>query len=85
MNDYVSIGRFVGTFGLHGDVIIKHVLGAKSELKKIEVFFIEENKNSFIPYFIKNAKAKANDEITVKIEGIDTKEAASALLKKKFG
>lgn len=83
MNNYISIGRFVGTLGLHGDMIIKHVLGAKSELKEIEVLFVEEFANSFLPYFIKNARAKSDDEIIVKIDGIDTKEAALIILKKK--
>ena len=83
LNNYVHIGRFVGTFGVQGDIVIKHVLGAKSKLQKVEVLYIEEFTNSFLPYFIKSAKTNNDDEIIVHVDGINTKEAARILLKKK--
>lgn len=82
MTNYCSIGRFVATFGLNGQLILLHHLGKKTSLKSLETFFIEKQKDVFIPYFIESAKIKSENEIYVKIEGMDSKEAARSLLHK---
>jgi 16S rRNA processing protein RimM len=83
MSEYTSIGKIVATFGLQGELILLHALGKKTDLKKIQVIFIEEVKGSYIPWFITSSKAKAEDEIYVKVEGVETKEAARRLTSKK--
>ena len=83
MNDYIHIGKIVATFGLKGEMILEHALGKKTALKNIEVFFIEEYQNSFIPYFLESSKAKSEKEICLKVEGIDSKEKVNKLLQKK--
>jgi 16S rRNA processing protein RimM len=79
MDSYIHIGRFVASFGLKGEVILQHALGKKTALKGVKVVFVEEQKGSYLPYFLESSKAKDQDEIYVKLEGINTKEAASRL------
>ena len=82
MTNYCSIGKLVATFGLQGEVVLKHHLGKKTSLKGLETIFIEIKKDEFLPYFISSTKIKTNDELFVKLEGIDTKEAAQKIIQK---
>ena len=82
MNNYIHIGRFVATFGIKGELILTHALGKKTALKDVEALFVEEQKGSYLPYFIHTSKAKEEDEMYVKLEGIDTKEAAHRIANK---
>ena len=83
MEQYFSIGQIVGTFGLNGEVVLKHNLGKKTSLKGLEVLFIEEAKEKFIPYFLTSSKIKNETEVYLGIEGFATKEAAKKLNAKK--
>ena len=80
--ELMSVGRFVATFGLNGELVLKHALGKKTALKDVKVLFIEEQRGSRLPYFIETAKAKNHEEIFIKLEGINTKEAAQKLTAK---
>ena len=82
MNDYINIGKFVATFGVKGELILKHALGKKTALKDVEALFVEEQKGSYLPYFVQSSKAKEVEEMFVKLEGIDTKEAAHRIANK---
>lgn len=82
MTNYCSIGKFVATFGLNGELILKHHLGKKTSLKGLETLFIEKGKDEMLPYFIISAKIKTDDELYIGIEGIDTKESARTLVQK---
>lgn len=79
MDNYFSIGRLVATFGLQGELVLKHSLGKRTSLKGITAIFLENRKNSFIPYFVEKARAKDHDQVYVKLEGIDTREAAQKI------
>ncbi len=80
MPNYVNIGKLVATFGVKGEMILKHNLGKKTGLKGLQVFFIEDLPGSFLPYFPQQLKIKSESELYVEIEGIDSKEKASSLL-----
>src|SRR3954471_21630378 len=80
--DYIHIGKIVATFGVKGEVVLVHGLEKRSNFKGIEVLFVEETKNSYLPYFIQNAKAKDAIETYVKLEGVETKEAAHRFVQK---
>jgi 16S rRNA processing protein RimM len=80
--EYISIGKIVASFGVQGELILLHHLGKKTSLKGLEVIFIEMTKAEMLPYFIKSAKIKSEAEIFLKLEGIDTKEAAGKLRQK---
>lgn len=69
--------------GLKGDLLLKHELGKKTSLKGLVAIFIEEKKGSFIPWFIESAKIKTEDEIYLKLEGVNTRETAVKLAQKK--
>ncbi len=82
MINYNSIGKLVATFGLNGEIILKHHLGKKTSLKGLETLFVEKNKDELLPYFIESTKIKNDDEIYLKLEGINTKESARTLVQK---
>lgn len=82
MHQHIKIGKIVATFGVNGQLILVHNLGKKSLFKNVEALFIEEIKNSFIPYFVKEIKAKTEEENYVLLEDITTKEAATKLIGK---
>ncbi len=80
--EYFKIGKLVAAFGIKGEMILKHSLGKKSALKGLKAIFIEEQKLSFIPWFIISAKSKSEDEIYIQLEGIESREAAIKLTQK---
>ena len=77
--EYFKTGRLVAASGLKGELIFKHELGKKTSLKDLKAVFIEDKKDSFIPWFIESTRIKNDNEIYLKLEGIDTREAASKL------
>jgi 16S rRNA processing protein RimM len=83
MEDYVSIGTLAATFGVKGEIVVNHHLGGQPNLAGIEVFFIEETTDRFIPYFITELKIRSEGELVVSFEGISTPEIARKYLKKK--
>ncbi len=82
MNQYFKIGKFAASFGLKGELVLQHNLGKKTSLKGLETIFTEEGKDNFMPWFISTTSIKNDSEVFVKIEGIDTKEAARKLTPK---
>lgn len=82
MTEYFKIGKFVSTFGLHGELVLKHNLGKKTSLKGLQAIFIEEKKESFIPWFVESTRIKNEQEIYIKLEGVSAKEKAMSLAQK---
>lgn len=82
MENYFKIGKLVASHGLKGEMILAHSLGQKSALKGLEIIFVEENKDTFLPYFISATKIKNDSDTYVSFEGIDSKEATRVLLKR---
>lgn len=83
MAEYFNIGKLVAVHGLNGEILLKHELGKKTSLKGLQVIFIEEKKKAFLPYFIESTKIKNEEDIYIKLEGINTREAAIKLTQKK--
>jgi 16S rRNA processing protein RimM len=81
---YFKAGKLVAVHGLKGELILKHELGKKTSLKDLKTIFIEDRKNSFLPWFIESAKAKSADEVLLKLDSIDTREAAAKLTQKEI-
>lgn len=84
MPEYFNIGKLVAVHGLKGELLLKHELGKKTSLKGLKAVFVEEKKDSFIPWFIESVKIKSEDEVYLKLEGADTREAAQKLTQKKI-
>jgi 16S rRNA processing protein RimM len=82
MPQYFKIGKLAASFGLRGELVLQHNLGKKTALKGLETIFIEEGKDNFMPYFIHAAKIKSHTEVFIKLEEIDTVEAARKLTPK---
>lgn len=82
MNQYFKIGKLAATFGVEGQLILQHSLGKKTSLKSLETIFIEEKKDSFLPYFVSSTKIKSDTETFILLEDIRSKEAAHFLVKK---
>ncbi|MCW3106055.1 MAG: rRNA processing protein RimM [Segetibacter sp.] len=82
MKDYFSIGKIVASHGLTGEVVLQHALGKKTDLKGLQTIFVEERKDSFLPYFVESTTAKNQEEVYIKLEGFNTKESARRLNQK---
>ena len=82
VKDYFSIGKIASTHGLTGEVVLQHALGKKTDLKGLQTIFIEDKKDSFLPYFVEAATAKNESEVYIKLEGFKTKESARRLTQK---
>jgi 16S rRNA processing protein RimM len=82
MAQYFKIGKLAASFGLKGEVVLQHSLGKKTSLKGLDAIFIEDKKDSFLPYFIESTSVKNDAEIFIKLDGVDTKEVARKLTPK---
>lgn len=82
MSQYFKIGKLAASIGLKGELVLQHSLGKKNSFKGLEAIFLEDKKDSFIPYFIEATKIRSEDETVVKLEGIDIVEAARKLTPK---
>ncbi|MGC4037438.1 MAG: ribosome maturation factor RimM [Chitinophagaceae bacterium] len=82
MAEYFKIGKIVAVHGLKGELLLNHELGKKTSLKGLQAIFIEEKKDSFLPWFVQSTRIKSDTEIYLKLEGIDAREAAAKLSQK---
>jgi 16S rRNA processing protein RimM len=73
-----SIGEVIATWGVHGEIKIRVLTDFPKRFKKGSSFLIDG-----IRYNIETVK-KLNDGIVLKLEGIDTPEAALPLKNKKM-
>jgi 16S rRNA processing protein RimM len=80
--EYFKIGKFVAAHGIKGELVLKHQLGKKTSLKGLKTIFVEERKNSFLPWFVEMAKLKSDEEVVMKLEGVSAREAAIRLAQK---
>jgi len=63
-------------------MIVMHHLGKKIAVSKINVIFLEQKKDELLPYFIENISKKGDSELLLKLEGIDSKEAATKFIRR---
>lgn len=82
MAQYFSIGKLVSVFGTDGELVLKHKLGQKTDLKGLVALFLEDRKDAFLPYFITATRIKGTDDLYVALEGIDDRETARKFLQK---
>jgi len=65
-------------------MICTHRLGKKIAVSKIRVIFLEQKKDELLPYFVENIRKKGDDELYLKLEGVDTKEAATKYIRREI-
>lgn len=78
----IRIGKIVATHGLNGSLILTHIVGNSTWLKKDQALMVEMQKGSYIPYFVSQAKASNDEEYIINIEEIDKIESAKRLISK---
>jgi 16S rRNA processing protein RimM len=81
-NHYRNIGKLVAVFGLQGELVLSHRLGKKTALKGLKAIFLEEKKDEMLPWFVEGVRAKGDDDLYIKLEGLDSKEAARRVVQK---
>ena len=81
-SNFRNIGKIAAVFGLQGEVVLQHRLGRKTSLKGLKAIFLEERSDEMLPWFIEGVRVKSDTEIFVKLEGLDTKEAARKVVQK---
>jgi len=80
---YEYIGKIGAISGLHGEVMLQHHLGKKSDFKNVKSIFLEMLPDSYIPYFIEHSRVGDMQQTWLKFDEIHSKETARALLHKK--
>ncbi|HTM64910.1 MAG TPA: ribosome maturation factor RimM [Flavipsychrobacter sp.] len=78
----IRIGKIVATNGLQGAIVLTHIVGESTWLKKDDVLFLELNKDSFIPFFVIAVKPVNKEEYILNVEDVDTLESAKKLIGK---
>src|SRR5579863_5182079 len=81
-SNFRNIGKIAAVFGLQGEVVLQHRLGKKTSLKGLKAIFVEERGDEMLPWFIEGVRVKSDTEVYVKLEGLDTKEAARKVVQK---
>lgn len=81
MTEYFNIGKLVAVHGLKGELLLKHELGKKTSLKGLQAILLKKRK-FFPPWFIESTKIKSEEETYLKLEGVNTREAAIRLTQK---
>ena len=80
---YRNIGKLVAVFGLQGELVLQHRLGKKTSLKGLKTIFLEEKRDEMLPWFIESTRGSNKaDELYIKLEGLDSKEAARRVVQK---
>ncbi len=82
MTEYLRVGKVVAASGLKGEILVRHYLGKKSSFPGLKTIFIEERKDSFLPWFIESTRLKSAEEVYLKLETVDTRESALKLTQK---
>jgi len=79
---YRNIGKLVAVFGLQGEMVLQHRLGTKNAFKEVKTIFLEERKDEMLPWWVENPRARGEEDLYLKLEGVDSKEAAQKILQK---
>lgn len=77
---YNHIGKIIAVSGLNGEMILHHFLGKKNTFKNVRAIFLEMQPNSYLPFFIENGKTQSIDRTILKLDEINSKEAAKAFI-----
>lgn len=77
--EFIQIGKITGTHGLEGNVTLFHHLGKLAGLKQLKHLFIEMKRESYIPFFIEQARVDNDQELFLKLEDVDEVEQAKEI------
>ncbi len=78
----IRIGKIVATHGVNGAVIMTHIAGNRTWLKKGNALMVEVQKGSMIPYFVAQLRATNDEEFILNFEDMTNPQAAKRLVGK---
>jgi len=81
-SNFRNIGRLAAVYGLQGEVVLQHRLGKRTSLTGLKAIFLEQGRDELLPWFVESVRVKSDTEVYVKLEGLDTKEAARKVVQK---
>ncbi len=79
LHKYIEVGKVHGTHGVHGQIVISHMLSNPTEFMDWTALMIETTPESFIPYFIESSKQISDSEFVCTLEGINSPEQAKLI------
>lgn len=77
----IRIGKIAGTHGLKGDLLLSHMLES-GWLKKEIPLFLTLHRDTHIPFFLESLHEVDDTTYRIKLEDINTMEAARAIIGK---
>ncbi len=78
-----ELGYFTKLHGYKGELTAYLDTEVLQDYEDVESIFIEV-KGQLIPYFVESLSSKTNKTVKVKLEGVDTEDAAKSLVKAKI-
>jgi len=72
----------VATHGLKGSLVLSHIAGESNWLREGDAIFVSLHKDSFIPFFVAEAKGANAGEYILNLEDINEVEPAKMLIGK---
>jgi len=78
----IRIGKIVATHGLQGGLVMTHLAASGDWLKEGHVLFLGLRKDSYIPFFVRQAQPSGKGECMVRLEDIENMEDARKLIGK---
>lgn len=78
------IGKITGIHGLGGELVFHHQLKRNTRFGQWDCLMIEINPGSYIPFFIQSIRNTTADECLCKLEEVNTRDEAKALLNKRI-
>lgn len=78
----LKVGKIRGINGLKGAVVLKQIIDDTNWLQPGEALFIELKRESFIPFFVKEAKPAGAGEYLLLLDDIDSADDAKPLVNK---
>ncbi len=78
----IRIGKIAAAHGLHGDLILVHVVGKSDWLQKDQTLFLELQKGSYIPFFTVQVRRNTDEEYFVRLDEVEKVEQARRLVGK---
>lgn len=81
--ELVPVGKITKTYSLKGAVKVSFEAFFMEFVEELDVLFLEHGPDK-IPYFIESITINDNQPILIKLEGVDTKEQAANISRRKI-
>ncbi|MBZ4188634.1 ribosome maturation factor RimM [Niabella beijingensis] len=79
--EYISIGKIAGVYGLRGEIVLQHALG-DTTFEALRKIFTRDTAGNFFPWFVESVRVKNETEAYLKLEEVNTPEQARPMVRK---